>query len=159
MIRPLELRDLARVMELEAESFSVEKGDAWTAADYAEWVAEGDRRGGLVYESTPGQVAGVVLFSAARLGRTMEIINLAVAKDWHRRGLGRLLLRAAIGQALIYEMTWIKLDVACDNRGAHRLYESEGFTIQERLIDNYAEGRDGWRMRLTLADYGLRPVE
>lgn len=75
------------------------------------------------------------------LGRTAadesEILNLVVAPNNRRQGLGRALLTGAMRRAARAGAAVMLLEVAPDNRAALRLYESEGFEIVGRRPDYY----------------------
>ena len=61
------------------------------------------------------------------LGPEAEILTLAVDPDARRRGLGRLLLGAAIGAAAARGAGSVFLEVAADNAPALALYAEAGF--------------------------------
>jgi len=69
-------------------------------------------------------------------------IGMAVRDDWHGKGAGTALMRAAIDLADKWlNLTRLELDVYTDNEPAIRLYKKFGFVIEGTLV-NYAY-RDG----------------
>ncbi|MBO1333304.1 GNAT family N-acetyltransferase [Streptomyces sp. VRA16 Mangrove soil] len=69
-----------------------------------------------------------------------QILGLAVADTARGRGVGRALVRAAVGQARRQGARRITLRVLGHNTPARRLYEAEGFVVegvlpQEFLLD------------------------
>jgi ribosomal protein S18 acetylase RimI-like enzyme len=75
-------------------------------------------------------------FAKPGFGRNRRNINLglAVAKNWRRKGIGRILLEELIRRS---EQTWhpknIYLHVVSSNKKARHLYESLGFHIIAQL--------------------------
>jgi ribosomal-protein-alanine N-acetyltransferase len=83
-VRPGIAADLA---EVEAIQHSAPEAAQWRVADYLDQ----DFRVAIVGKSITGFI---VLRNVAQDER--EILNLAVAPDWRRQGVGRALLRAAL---------------------------------------------------------------
>lgn len=84
---------------------------------------------GFVYEEN-GHILGNVTLTLddSRSARWM-ISNVAVAEKYRRRGLGRLLMQAAIDEARERNARWLILNVRPWNTGAQRLYEALGFHV------------------------------
>ena len=69
-------------------------------------------------------------------------IGTAVRDDWHGRGAGSALMRAAVDLADRWlNLQRLELEVYIDNEPALRLYKKFGFTVEGTLL-NYAY-RDG----------------
>ena len=104
-----------------------------------------------------GRVVGTA--SARRvqaLNRGWLISNVAVHPDWQGRGIGRVLLEAAVDYAEDYGGRWVVLQVRGGNTVARRLYESVGFKkVGEmvRLHKTEIEKQAG-----VLRPAGLRPA-
>lgn len=81
---------------------------------------------GLVAESARG-VVGYVL--VREVGGSGEILNLAVAPELRRRGVGRALLQAALGGLAERGAGEVFLEVRDSNLAARELYQREGFQV------------------------------
>ena len=110
--------DLAGVVRIERSIYS----HPWTLgnfrdslhAGYSCWVVECD-----------GCLAayGVLMIGIGEA----HLLNLSVAYDWQRRGLGRALLHHFIGLARQCEASRLLLEVRPSNAAARALYKAEGF--------------------------------
>lgn len=56
-----------------------------------------------------------------------EIINIAVHKSYHRKGIGSLILNQLISEARTRKLVVIHLEVRASNEAAKRLYLKQGF--------------------------------
>ncbi len=71
-----------------------------------------------------------------------EVIELAVATEQRRNGIGRALLEAAVGEAAARGARRLTLRVLSTNPGARALYESAGFAVEGVLRGEFLlEGR------------------
>jgi len=59
-----------------------------------------------------------------------QISNIAVAKEYHRQGIGSLLIEALRAEALRRDMIGLTLEVRTSNRPAIALYEKYGFAAE-----------------------------
>jgi ribosomal protein S18 acetylase RimI-like enzyme len=75
-----------------------------------------------------GEVAGFIAFSDD------EVTWTYVHPTFYRRGVGRALLRHVLSRATAL----VELTVLDGNTAAHRLYESEGFVLQETRVGKLA---------------------
>ena len=112
ILRPAIPTDLPAIAEIQA---ACPEASQWNPSDYFNyncWVAERDRLCGFVVtrQTAPGE---------------SEVLNLAVAPDCRRSGVGRALLDAALEAA---PGAWF-LEVRESNVGAIRLYENAGFRV------------------------------
>lgn len=73
-----------------------------------------------------------------------SLASIAVAPHHRHRGLGRRLVRAALGLARAAGSRWLALEVDADNAAAVRLYRREGFGLWRRF-------REDGRGRLEMA--------
>ncbi len=71
-----------------------------------------------------------------------EILNLVVAQEWRRHGLGRFLVRHLVRSAGLNGAQKVFLEVRESNTGAQKLYEQEDFSIFGKRI-GYYETEDG----------------
>jgi ribosomal-protein-alanine N-acetyltransferase len=119
-IRPVELDDIAGIVEIERAAFS----DPWSARAFAESIEHP-----AVYfacaRSDEGVVLGyVVAWFAADQG---EIANLAVTPKGWGSGIGRSLLVNAIDEGARRGIGDVFLEVRDSNARARKLYETSGF--------------------------------
>ena len=125
-LSPLRDADLDEVCAIERDSFPT----PWSRALFEEelrrpevchWLAARD----------PSSPAGARLAAYGGFWKAVDeahFTNLAVRRDWRRRGLGRLLLRALLTEAAALGCLRATLEVRPSNREALALYESEGFS-------------------------------
>lgn len=94
------------------------------------------RRGGY------GSIIGFALSRVA--GDECELLSLGVAAEHRSRGVGTMLLTAAMARASADRARWFFLEVAEDNAHALRLYRAHGLNpVGER--PDYYENADGSR--------------
>lgn len=141
LIGPVEARDLPRVRELSTLSGSgfdpeTELQRAWARV----WVARTDET------SVP---LGFAL--TWRAADEVHVIDLAVAPEARRRGCGRALVEAVIGDARAGGARLLLLEVRAGNGPARALYRSAGFFEHGVRRAYYSDnGEDAVEMRLTL---------
>lgn len=163
-IRKAEERDLPQIMEIERSSFPT----PWPEGLLKQYLGED---GFLVCERD-GRVAGYILVGLripsllSRLERRTRrllgyhddepelhvghIMNLAVARDQRRRGLGSALLRAGLDYLRSLGARTVELEVRVNNQPAIRLYQKFGFTVVRRMPHYYSDGGDAYLMQLSL---------
>ncbi len=91
----------------------------------------------------------------ARNGRHYgHITNLVIHPAWQGQGLGRRLLQQALITARRRTLAYLMLEVYTTNERAIALYESEGFTIEQKLPRYYSSGADAYLMTKPLPDGG-----
>jgi ribosomal-protein-alanine N-acetyltransferase len=118
-VRPAWPADAREIAALERRCF----GDPWSLQSFREALGS-ELSFGLVAECR-GEIAGY-LIGRATLGAG-EILNLAVAPEWRRRRLGRLLLEAGLDALASRGAEEVFLEVRESNRSAQSLYLSSGF--------------------------------
>lgn len=106
-----------------------EPGASWSEAQLARYCGgmqegQGAADRCLVAERE-GRLLGCVL--SRQVLDEAEIINVVVAEEARRRGLGRALLRAALAQLQAQGVLHCHLEVRASNAVAAQLYRSEGF--------------------------------
>lgn len=131
MIRRMLPSETGLVVNLVAET---PEASHWSAHDVAELEASGTRIWVDVQES---KLAGAVA-SRDAAGET-EILNLAVAPGWRRRGIGRRLMEAALEGAVSAGAQRVFLEVRESNAGARIFYSQMGFTEGGRRRNYYRE--------------------
>lgn len=138
-VRPMREADLREVMEIERASFST----PWSETSFRNLLAREDADLWVAIVDDAVRAYAVVWY----VDREAELGNLAVARRWRRRGLGRWLLDWALSAASRRGTERIFLEVRESNRGAQRLYEERGFErIGVRRRYYRAPSEDAWVM-------------
>jgi len=117
-LRPMQAGDLEPVLAIERDIYS----HPWTLgnfrdslhAGYSCWVMES----GMALAGY-----GVLMIGVAEA----HLLNLSIAREWQRRGLGRELLQHFIGLAQQFEARRLFLEVRPSNVSARGLYAEAGF--------------------------------
>jgi len=123
-LRPMEEADLAQVVRNEAASH----GTPWPEQSFREELADTSRSRALVVEARRGDarhVLGHMIYWV--FGDTAELINVTVAPEARRRGLGRRLLEHLVAEARRAGCEQVFLDVRVGNVAARTLYAAVGF--------------------------------
>jgi ribosomal-protein-alanine N-acetyltransferase len=121
-IRPATWEDIQLVAGIESESFS----DPWSERSFGEILLAPAAIFLVAARSESRTIAGYVIALVVQsLG---EILNLAVAHDFRRRGLGGDLLDAALSAVHARGAQEIFLEVRESNQPALALYGSRGFS-------------------------------
>jgi ribosomal-protein-alanine N-acetyltransferase len=119
-VRPLVTSDLARVVQIERETFS----DPWSRASFATSLREPHVRAlGLV--NGAAELVGYGL--ATVIADEGEILNLAVARERRGKGYGRLILDALLKALWAEGVEKAYLEVRRSNEPAIALYRAAGF--------------------------------
>ena len=118
-IRPAALADAPTLVGIERRCF----GDPWSEASFREalgsaWTFV------LVAEASRG-VGGYLVGREA--GGTGEVLNLAVAPEFRRRGVGEALLQAGLAAFRRSGVDEVFLEVRESNTSARALYARHGF--------------------------------
>ncbi|MCH7508491.1 MAG: ribosomal protein S18-alanine N-acetyltransferase [Proteobacteria bacterium] len=119
-IRALQMRDLARVVVIEAASYDF----PWSAGVFSDCLSVGYYCRVLDLRGRPAAYA--VLSVAAG---EAHILNLTVSPKYWGQGLGRLLLRDFLGHCHSHALSRVYLEVRPSNDVARLLYVSEGFAL------------------------------
>jgi ribosomal-protein-alanine N-acetyltransferase len=144
-IRPAVRGDAPALAALERRCF----GDPWSESAFRE-ALESPWGSGVVAEGPRGVVGYLV---AREAGGSGEVLNLAVAPEARRRGVGRALLEAGIDAMAAHGVDEVYLEVRESNRSAQALYLGYGFRPVGQRRAYYRNPReDAVVLRLTLAD-------
>ena len=123
-IRPLVSADLDRVVAIEREAFT----DPWPRSAFLDLLAQPQVRGVAADASAPSAARGLDGYALALVAADeAEILNLAVAPDARRRGIGRALLDELLAVFRREQVARVHLEVRQSNAGALRLYQAAGF--------------------------------
>jgi ribosomal-protein-alanine N-acetyltransferase len=133
--RPLTVRDLDRVMEIEESSYEF----PWTRGIFEDCLRVGYECWGL--QSGHRLIGHMVLTQSAG---EAHLLNLCIAPTWQGCGMGGLLLDHAIDRAVIQNSTCIFLEVRPSNPAGLSLYAKRGFRQVGERPDYYRshEGRE-----------------
>jgi ribosomal-protein-alanine N-acetyltransferase len=134
--------DAAALSMLESRSFPQPWSRLQLAAELRHRAAFG-----LVAEDA-GYLAGYALFR--RVLDEAELLRLATALPWRRRGLGTLLVERGLGQVAADGCSTVFLEVREDNTGAVAFYERTGWRLAGRRPRYYADGVDALLYRREL---------
>lgn len=130
IVREWRAEDLPAIAKLEEICFS----DPWSEQSLTETFHSPAFRGFVAEED--GRVAG---YSGALVCYDAEIALIAVSPEFRRKGIGRLLLSAAIDYATSVGAENVFLEVRTGNIPAKTLYESCGFipvTVRKKYYDD-----------------------
>lgn len=120
VIRPAESGDVGAIAEIEQASF----GDPWARRLFVE-AMHSPVVHLAVAEAPDGRVVGYCVLRVA--ADEAEILNVAVAPERRRAGLGALLVAWSVEEAGARGATALYLEVRPSNTAARRLYEAFGF--------------------------------
>lgn len=141
-IRPMTARDLGRVVAIEAVCFGKE---AWPFQTFKELLAAFSKaeptRGEMWVAEDPdtGELLGYAGVEVSALWGEMDVINIAVAPEHRRRGVGQSLMQWVIDlcQQLGIPLLWLR--VRASNRVARRFYRRQGFRQRGRFEGYYQD--------------------
>jgi [ribosomal protein S18]-alanine N-acetyltransferase len=144
-VRPAGVADVAAVARLESTCLG---GDAWSEVLVREGVTGALPTVSYLVAVEEGEVVGHAVTSSA--GDIAELQRIAVAGEHRRRGVGALLLAAAVDAAARTEADRMLLEVRADNRPALAFYAGAGFVEIDRRERYYADGAPAIVLRLPL---------
>ncbi len=118
VVRPMRLTDLDRVMAVEEAVYPF----PWSRGNFSDSMKAG-------HHCVVCEVAGILAgYGVMMIGPgEAHLLNLSVAAECQRQGLGRQLLHYFMQFARECCATMMYLEVRLSNLAARRLYESEGF--------------------------------
>jgi [ribosomal protein S18]-alanine N-acetyltransferase len=117
-IRVMSVTDLDAVMAVENIVYT----HPWTRGNFSDSIAAGSH---CWVMEIGGELAGYAVTTSGA-GET-HLLNLSVAINWQRRGLGRELLMFVGSRARALKSERIFLEVRVSNIAAHKLYVGMGF--------------------------------
>jgi len=117
-LRPMRASDLDRIMEIEPVIYT----HPWTRGNFDDSIRVG-------YSCWVIDCGGVVTgYGVLMIGvREAHLLNLSVAPEWQRRGLGRTLLEHFVRIGRDSDAQQMFLEVRPSNTSARRMYADYGF--------------------------------
>jgi len=132
-IRTIDVQDLQNVMEVERMCYPI----PWSESVFEDSVTGSNECWLIEYG---GVLSGHTVVS--NVLDEVHLLNICIAPEFNRKGLGRVLLRHLISKALERKATVFFLEVRASNRSAIDLYFSEGFN-EVGLRPNYYPSEKG----------------
>ena len=152
-IRMTEPSDADVISRIEQDRYG---RDSWSPSQVREEIAGIAETRWYATAVVDGSVAGYVgLFLAPP---DADVQTLTVAREYARRGIGRMLLTEAVAAAKDNACHRIFLEVRADNGAALGLYSDAGFHRIGVRRGYYADGGDAVNMRLRLSKTTLQEV-
>lgn len=132
VLRPATPDDMPVLLEIEEQSFS-----------HPHWQAKDFLADECVVAVTDGRVVGFLVSrqiycEGREAAAEREILNVAVAGEWRRRGIATALLESELRRKAIFY-----LEVRESNEAAQALYRTLGFVEISRRREYYREPREG----------------
>ena len=117
-LRPMRASDLDRIMEIEPVIYT----HPWTRGNFEDSMRVG-------YSCWVIDSGGVVTgYGVLMIGvREAHLLNLSIAPEWQRRGLGRTLLEHFVRIGRDSDAQQMFLEVRPSNASARRMYAGYGF--------------------------------
>jgi ribosomal protein S18 acetylase RimI-like enzyme len=82
-------------------------------------------------------------FEDASLGQVIATIHDLIVEPGHqRRGIGRMMLRAAAEQAKSRKASILRVETSVENPASQAIYEREGFTLARLLFEKVLDGEE-----------------
>lgn len=133
------LRRMCPADAVPAQSILKESPEAsiWSTESLLESIAAGFSRVAEPREGVPGLLAGFVI--GRPVADEFEILNLAVAKAFRRRGIATQLVSATLNEAAVAHARQVFLEVRASNQGAIALYMRLGFRVCGRRPNYYRD--------------------
>ena len=131
---------LGAVMEIERSCFA----DPWPESAFEDEIATSPDAHCLVARSAPGESGNRPLGYVClwTIGDRLLINNIAVHPQHRRKGLGHLLLRAALDRGRESRCRTALLEVRPSNETAIHLYGRHGFEVIGRREGYYSDTRE-----------------
>ncbi len=141
-IVPMTGRDIPRVAAIEAAAFGAE---AWPPEVFQEllraFAGARPARGKLwvARDAISGEVVGYAGVEVSALRGEMDVVNIAVAKEHRREGVGEALIRVIMAHCRRLRVPLLWLRVRASNAGARRFYTRMGFRSRGQFAGYYED--------------------
>ncbi|MCS7135939.1 MAG: ribosomal protein S18-alanine N-acetyltransferase [Nitrososphaerota archaeon] len=133
VIRAFRPSDLEEVCKIERESFR----DPWPCYTFIYFYTKNPEN--IKVAAIDGRIVGYVVVDIEKQDdkKVGHILNLAVEQSYRRRGIGRMLMNAAISYAKGYGAREVLLEVRESNVTVRKFYSSMGFVEKGRIRHYY----------------------
>ena len=141
-IRPMNTRDVRRVTALEAICFGAEAWPPQTFKDLLAALSSAQPTRGEMWvaeDTDTDDLLGYAGVEVSALWGEMDVINIAVAPEHRRRGVGQALMRWIMDLCRREGVPLLWLRVRASNQIARRFYRRLGFTQRGRFDGYYQE--------------------
>jgi len=135
VIRPMEINDLEKALEIEKQSFPI----PWTQELFISELTR-NRYARYFVLVKDNNVAGYL--GLWHKGSSFHITNIAITKKLRRRGYGEKLLKFIEKIAVIYRIKKISLEVRRSNYIAQDMYRKYGYKVIRVLKNYYQEEKE-----------------
>jgi ribosomal-protein-alanine N-acetyltransferase len=135
-LRPLELRDLSAIEEIERRSYPT----PWSRSMFASELAKPSSICLGAFDRDSGRLIGYLIIS--RYVDAWHVMNVAVAPDERRRGIASALLNQLFELTDAESRRGYTLEVRVSNAGAISLYERMGFRSTGIRRGYYTDNRE-----------------
>ena len=135
VIRPMEIDDLKKVLEIEEQSFPV----PWTHGLFFSELTRNRYARYFVLDKDNEVVGYLGLWHK---GSSFHITNIAIIEILRRKGYGRKLLKFVEKIADIHKIKKISLEVGSSNRIAQDMYRKYGYKVIRVLRNYYQEEKE-----------------
>jgi len=148
IIRPFEIADLSRVMEINQTCLPENYSSAFFMSIFQRFpesfvvAEEGNEIVGYAMCRVE-QRFGFVLLGGAKRG---HLISLAVLPDFRRRGVASALMKAVMKALAAYDCENLFLEVRVTNTAAVGLYKKLDFEVERRIRHYYSDGESAYVM-------------
>ncbi len=144
---PLSAQDVAAAVALDAAALPE---DAWSETALADELGRKDRLWWVAREVAPGRTGAAATAAGSVIGVAgglvvdgdVQILKVAVAPAWRRRGIARTLVARLADDARNLAAATASLEVRASNAGAQAFYEAMGFVAIGPRPRFYDDGED-----------------
>ncbi len=140
-IEKMQKKDLKQVMEIEEDAFP----DPWHVSFFKRQLHPRKKHMHLYIARLAEKVIGYVVFYLS-FGEA-HIMNIAVAKEYRRRGVAKYLIDYAFEIIQTDGAEVVFLEVSVNNSAALHLYKQFGFEVFGQRKRYYSDGSDAYILR------------
>lgn len=138
IIEEAKVQDLRAIFEIENRS---ELSNALTQQDINSWLM--DKNYVTFVAKAEGEVVGFVILQKTD---EINIVNIAVKREYRNKGIGTKLIDAAEDFAKECNIEVLSLEVSKQNITAYLLYDKMGFMLRRERKNYYADGSTALEM-------------